>query len=261
MGIGSILGGLADVFLGGSGLGSAIGGVFDSDQATSSANQFNVQQAQANRDFQERMSSTSFQRGVKDMQAAGLNPMLAYSQGGASTPGGATTAPAVIRSASASQEASAQAAAQQVLQSKVQTDLIAAQADKTRSETMDQKVNTAMLLAQVKDAEARAAEATARTPGHIDESAGKAINFMRNREQWLAEIGDPLHGSVFGTDVARRKAESALTQAELPAAEQLAKFFKETPGYTGMQQILDLFNPFAHSASSVLRASGIGGRR
>jgi len=48
----------------------------------------NMAEAQNNRDFQERMSNTAYQRGVVDMKAAGLNPMLSYSKGGATAPAG-----------------------------------------------------------------------------------------------------------------------------------------------------------------------------
>lgn len=49
----------------------------------------NSYQAKKNRDFQASMSNTSYQRAVKDMLKAGLNPSLMYGSGqGASTPSG-----------------------------------------------------------------------------------------------------------------------------------------------------------------------------
>lgn len=49
---------------------------------------FNASEAQKQREFAERMRDTSYQAAIKDLQAAGLNPYLAYSQGGAAVPTG-----------------------------------------------------------------------------------------------------------------------------------------------------------------------------
>lgn len=52
------------------------------------AMEFNAREAQKNRDWEETMSNSAYQRAVTDMKAAGINPILAAANGGASTPGG-----------------------------------------------------------------------------------------------------------------------------------------------------------------------------
>lgn len=66
------------------------------DERQEDAQQFNSGEAALKRQWDERMRATQYQTTVKDMQKAGLNPMLAYHQGGAGTPSGAsaTSSPA-----------------------------------------------------------------------------------------------------------------------------------------------------------------------
>lgn len=68
---------------------SFIPGIGDAS-AQDAANKANLNESAVNREFQKSMSNTAYQRAMQDMKAAGLNPMLAISQGGASTPSGST---------------------------------------------------------------------------------------------------------------------------------------------------------------------------
>jgi hypothetical protein len=54
-----------------------------------SQNSANASRSASTMAFQKHMSSTAYQRAMVDMKKAGLNPILAYKQGGASSPAGA----------------------------------------------------------------------------------------------------------------------------------------------------------------------------
>lgn len=106
------------------------------------AQTFNAQQAQMQRDWSERMSSTQYQRVVKDMQAAGLNPMLAYHQGGAGTPAGASASSggAIARGGSAQMQAGMQSASQIAVNDAL-IEKTQAEAEEIRARTQTYPVN------------------------------------------------------------------------------------------------------------------------
>lgn len=91
MGFGSLIGGIGGAVFGGpagAAVGASIGGAFDGAASTSKANKRNQEMSREQMLFQERMSNTAYQRSMKDLDKAGLNPMLAFQQGGASSPSG-----------------------------------------------------------------------------------------------------------------------------------------------------------------------------
>lgn len=81
--IGNVIGGIGAV---GSYLGQREANQTNRDIANQTT-AVNIDEARKNREFQERMSNTAHQRQVADLEAAGLNPILA-AQSGAGTPSG-----------------------------------------------------------------------------------------------------------------------------------------------------------------------------
>lgn len=221
---------------------SVVGGWL-SKKGQEDSNEANAQLAQNQMQFQADMSNTSYQRVIGDMEAAGLNPMLAYSQGGASTPGGAS---AVMQNelgagvSGAQQGMAMMQGMSGVLQSGAQSELLKAQAEKVRSETIEHNINAARAQSELYRSQ--------------EDAANAAINFQRNREVWLAEQAPPGGTSAFSADVSRRKAEAVLTQQEIPRSKAEADFWRSdfgeaSPWIKGIMQLLR----GASSARDVLR--------
>ena len=105
-----------------------IGGLIAGVVGSAASSALGQRSANKQMDFQEKMSNTSYQRAMSDMKAAGLNPMLAYQQGGASTPTGASTGMPNV------DIAGQQASLNSAKQTKAQTEVTKAQATSAQAQ-------------------------------------------------------------------------------------------------------------------------------
>lgn len=177
------------------------------EDAAQQATANSAEAAYKQQEFQREMANTQWQRGVADMKAAGLNPMLAYSQGPASAPSGAgypsmQAHPVSMGSISGSESFQT---ASQVGLTEAETDVASATAAERRQHTANLVEEMVRTMAEV-DRIAVQNELTRAETIHVKQLA---LNAALTNTKIVAETG-------------KIKVDTLLAELEVPHAKNMA---------------------------------------